>query len=510
MKKATPTYNFAVIRPDLAMEWHPRKNGKLTPRGVLPYSHIKIWWRCKKGHEWQDRVADRNRYVSKCPGCNGKYKKKIFQYNCLAFLRPDLAREWHPKKNGNLTPRDIRLNSSIKVWWRCKKGHEWQATVSNRNNTRGCPYCSGRRVCDDNCLQTINPSLAKEWHPTKNGELTPKDVMPYSNKKFWWRCKKCGHEWQARISSRALGAGCRKCYIEKQKDKRFATKKYNLAVVNPTLAREWHPTRNDRTPRDVTPGSDYMVWWRCKKCGHEWRTTVGLRNRGTGCRECAIELAKKLNSTRKVTSKNNLKVNNPKLIQEWHPTKNDRTPRDVTPWSSYKAWWKCKKCGYEWPARVYERNLGNKKCSRCNSFAMRRPDLIQEWHPTLNDRTPSDVTPGSDYMAQWICKRGHVWKMRVAHRVNDAGCPYCAGQKVCKDNCLATKNPTLAAEWHPTKNDRTPSEVTAHSSYKAWWRCNWYHEWQATVDNRSKGKGCRECWKRIQKGLRKDSAVPKF
>ena len=34
-----------------------------------------------------------------------------------------------------------------------------------------CVVLGGKRACSDNCLQTINPSLAKEWHPSKNGTL---------------------------------------------------------------------------------------------------------------------------------------------------------------------------------------------------------------------------------------------------------------------------------------------------------------------------------------------------
>lgn len=56
-------------------------------------------------------------------------------------------------------------------------------------------------MCDDNCLGTVNPSLAREWHPTKNGSLTPRDVTPSSGKKAWWICQK-GHEWDTAFISR--------------------------------------------------------------------------------------------------------------------------------------------------------------------------------------------------------------------------------------------------------------------------------------------------------------------
>ncbi len=38
-------------------------------------------------------------------------------------------------------------------------------------------------------LAEVNPALAKEWHPTKNGDLTPFDFAAKSNKKVWWKCR---------------------------------------------------------------------------------------------------------------------------------------------------------------------------------------------------------------------------------------------------------------------------------------------------------------------------------
>ena len=116
-------------------------------------------------------------------------------YN-LAVCNPQLAKEWHPTKNGSLTPKDVTPHSHKTVWWKCsknKKHPSWPATINHRSNSKGCPYCAGRKVCKDNCLQTVNPKLAKEWHPTKNGDLTPKDVTAHSGKTVWWKCKE-GHE----------------------------------------------------------------------------------------------------------------------------------------------------------------------------------------------------------------------------------------------------------------------------------------------------------------------------
>ena len=66
-----------------------------------------------------------------------KIKKSLGESN------PSLAKEWHPTKNVKLSPNDVTPKVRKKVWWICKKGHEWEARIFSRNRGRGCPYCSG-------------------------------------------------------------------------------------------------------------------------------------------------------------------------------------------------------------------------------------------------------------------------------------------------------------------------------------------------------------------------------
>ena len=206
--------DFAITHPDLAKQWHPTKNGELTPKDVTAGSNRKVWWRCDKGHEWEATVAQRACTGSKCPYCVNR--KIVSGENDLATTHPWLVVEWHPDKNGTLTPADVVAGSSRKVWWRhwCEKTeswHEWEATVSQRAKGAGCPYCSGRLILPGfNDLSTTRPDLAEQWHPTKNGDLTPVDVMAGSNRKVWWRCDK-GHEWRAPVVRRSSGSRCPEC-----------------------------------------------------------------------------------------------------------------------------------------------------------------------------------------------------------------------------------------------------------------------------------------------------------
>ncbi len=132
-------------------------------------------------------------------------------------INPEVAKEWNYERNGILRPEHFGPSSNRKVWWKCAKGHEWQAVIKSRNAGCGCPYCSGRiAIQGENDLETTNPILAKEWNYEKNNGLTPMDVMANSNKKAWWKCDK-GHEWQAVIASRNRGNGCPECYRERRK-----------------------------------------------------------------------------------------------------------------------------------------------------------------------------------------------------------------------------------------------------------------------------------------------------
>ena len=250
-RKPNPGESLAEINPELAEQWHPTKNGILTPYDVLPGSQKKVWWKCPEGddHEWDAVILDRNNGI----GCAICSNYKVVKSNCLATLNPNLANEWHPSKNGILTPEDVHPGSAKKVWWKCPNGddHEWKTVIYSRTGRRSCPICSGRKVVRSNCLKTLNPNLANEWHPSKNGKLTPKEVGINSGKKVWWKCAEGDdHEWESTVHNRTNGLGCPICSNQK------VILSNCLATVNPKLAKQWHPTKNGKlTPYDIGAGS---------------------------------------------------------------------------------------------------------------------------------------------------------------------------------------------------------------------------------------------------------------
>ena len=282
-----PKKSLAETNPELAKQWHPTLNGDLTPSDFTPGSGKKVWWKCPKGddHEWESSISHR----AKGSGCSICYGSKVVKSNSLATLNPEIAKIWHPTKNGELTPHNIKSKSNKKIWWKCKKGddHEWMATPSNvsKGYKNGCPMCSGSKFSVTNSLLNVNPKLSKQWHPINNGKLTPIEVKFNSGKKVWWKCDKANdHVWIASISHRNNGSGCPICSGRK------VVLSNCLETLNPELAKEWHPTKNgDLTPYKVSLNSGKRVWWKCPKGDdHEWKASLNSRSDGIGCPYCTL------------------------------------------------------------------------------------------------------------------------------------------------------------------------------------------------------------------------------
>jgi Probable Zinc-ribbon domain len=409
----------------------------------------------------------------------------------LATTNPQLAEEWHPSKNLPLTPRDVFATTTKKYWWVCETGHEWEAVGESRAKGTGCPYCAGKKVLAGfNDLPTTHPKLAQQWHPTKNLPLLPSAIVAGTSKQISWLCE-LGHEWQARGSKRVQGQGCPFCSgrLVKPGDN-------DLATTNPTLASEWHPTRNRKlTPSDITAGSGISVWWQCEK-GHEWQVSPDKRKSGSGCPVCIGQLVQ--------VGFNDLTTTHPDIAAQWHREKNGpTTPFDVVAGTNKKFWWVCVN-GHEWQAPGANRVrgagcpvcAGQKVLAGFNDFASRNPQLVKEWHPTKNgDLSPDAVMAGSGRLFWWQCAIGHEWQAGPYQRAQGAGCPICSGRVAWSGfNDLASTHPELAAQWHPTKNAGVaPSNFIAGTNKKIWWICDLGHEWQASGNKRVIGTGCPEC-----------------
>ena len=188
-------------------QWHPEKNGNLTPQQFLPGSSRSVWWKCRKGHTSGVpglSPGSAGRDVRYAPAAGSSKRRTIWRLSILSWRNSGTRNE----------PEHVSPGTRKKVWWTCEKGHEWQASVVSRTSLgTGCPVCSGKKVVPgENDLATAYPEIAAQWHPEKNGRQTPQEVSPFSNRKVWWKCA-LGHAYQAVVASRTMGGGdCPYCW----------------------------------------------------------------------------------------------------------------------------------------------------------------------------------------------------------------------------------------------------------------------------------------------------------
>ncbi len=196
--------------PTLLNEWDYAKN-IIKPYEIPRTYKEKVFWKCSKGHEWKATVYNRVNGTG-CPICNTGNKStrnRVCLEEWCARNKSALCSEWNYDKNGKLTPKDVSYGSHTIVWWKCSKGHEWEAQIKSRTYNHGCPYCSGtnkkaiRGVNDLEtwCKENHKEYIISEWNYDKNGELLPNMVTWGSHKRVSWKCSK-GHEWEAVIKER--------------------------------------------------------------------------------------------------------------------------------------------------------------------------------------------------------------------------------------------------------------------------------------------------------------------
>ena len=417
--------DLATLFPNLAKEWHPTKNGDLTPQDVKVRSNKKVWWLCPNNHEYQAVIAERtSNSKTNCPICykqnrtsfpeqaffyyikqlysdalNGyrdkfldkmeldiyipsirlaieydgelwhrfdklkseqtKYKKCVQQgikllriREKLAPLGSDIADEQFLiiKKDGKNSLEETIKYVLNKINFTNKKIH-----VDIKKDETKIRESYQTKVKDS--IGRIYPELIKEWHPTKNGLLTPFDCKVGSTYKVWWKCPICGFEWQASAEKRCKrGHGCLNC------SKQSPLVGINdLATLYPELIKEWHPTKNgDIKPTDIRPKSNKMYWWKCSKCGHEWQASGNNRiGHKSGCPACAGRVP--------IVGVNDLFTKFPELKIEWDSELNKEIDINSLPLGSHtKIWWKCSKCGKIWQTELRQRVKGLGKCPCCS------------------------------------------------------------------------------------------------------------------------------------------------
>ena len=481
--------DLLTTNPELISEWNYEKNTLLTPNMVKAGSSDKVWWICDKGHEWQAVISSRTVNESGCPFCSGRYA--IQGENDLMSVDSPLLKEWNYDRNGRLTPSDFKEHSARKIWWKCKKGHEWCSSISDRSRGDGCPYCSGKRVLVGfNDLAHINPYIAKEWNYEKNGNKIPQKYTCKSGIKVWWKCEK-GHEWKTSISNRSRGDGCPKCNSGirtsfPEQAIYFYVKKIYPDAVNRCTDVLPNGMEIDIFIPSINVGIEYdgSVWHESDKalekevkkyieCKRNDIFLIRVKEKGGNARENSCDVMLRIDDSFNNEAYSSLFMQLSKYIKIPNEidVKNDRVHIQEN----------------------YKTEIKN------NSFGSKYADLVVEWDSEKNGMlTPYMFSSNSGERIWWKCCKNHSWQTTISTRAKGSGCPYCSGRYAIKgENDLQTLRPEIASEWNYNKNGKLlPCEFKSQSNKKVWWKCKEGHEWEAIIANRTRrGDGCPVCGK---------------
>lgn len=451
--------------------------------------HIKVAWVCSKNpnHRWVTLLYNRARKKNSrgCPYCSNEL---LSNENCLANVNPKLASEFSLEFNNGLTPDKIQAGSGKEVYWKCPIcSYIYKAPVNQRNKGRKkCPRCSS--------LAYNHPELIKDWDQEKNKGIDPYILNKGSHKIVYWKCHKCGYEWNSMAYERCNGhkecIGCN-----------------SLANVFPEIAKDWDYERNGSlTPRDVTPYSNRIVYWKCSK-NPKHKTKKSIRDRSIyGCSLCSkgrntsisevmIYLAfKKVfpNTKNRINIENNKKLECDILIPDialaieydgYRPHKNKKNEDEEKNRNLQN--FKVKNKGLKL-IRVREKGLPELK--RYGSYSITIERHLTKLNEFFNNLLML-IEEIYNYDDKVMKKIGELRKIDI-DKIRYKAIIFLSN--IDEESSLEAVNPQLAKEWHPTKNDGLlPKHVKPYSNEVVWWQCNKCgYEWKQSIAKRSGGCGC--------------------
>ena len=147
---------------------------------------------------------------------NGR-RKLIAGENDLATVCPEAAVMWSDKNI--CSPSEVCAGNKKKALFKCPDcKQEFEARIPHvieavKNGCTGCPVCAGRKVVPGiNDLASQCPNAAAMW--SDKNTCSPSKVCVGSNKKAWFKCPNCKHEFEAIISSvvKSVNNDCTGCY----------------------------------------------------------------------------------------------------------------------------------------------------------------------------------------------------------------------------------------------------------------------------------------------------------
>lgn len=428
--------------PELLKCWDFENNAR-DPHDVSQKSNDYFYWICPKCGKSFRRTGN-NQYASLrlCDDCASdvrvaSHMEYLQEHSEKVADRPNMMAMWDYENNA-ISPNKVLAHSTIiECYWKCPIcGKLEKAAPDKKYEAKTCWDCGNKiagvtrrksEVQRKGSFAQHHPHLAKEWHPTLNGNVTPYDVTSGCGDEFYWQCK-YGHTYKTTVVERVTRhAGCPTCktslrtsfteqaiafYLSKVVKVQQHYKKggFNFDIfIEPLKAvveydgMFWH-SKGDVAERDSRKDKY------CQKKG--WRiirvkeadkvnkvegNSIYAQRRNTDYvwlinKVCSLlgvlppvdidierdtpEIYVRVNPIEK---HNSFAEQKPELLRYWHYEANAPvTPDMVLPFSHMTFSWRCPNCGHEWKDALVSVSSNKNVCPKCRKKALRQKGVNEK------------------------------------------------------------------------------------------------------------------------------------
>lgn len=408
-------------------------------------------WRCEKGHTW-DADFEIIRQGGWCMACWSEHKRKeerLEEMKAIAIER------------GGKCLSDVYINSSSKLLWECKEGHQWKAAPAQVKSKSWCIKCFHKRLAE---AKKYDIELYRKIASDRGGKLLT-DTYAGCFDKMEWQCAE-GHRWKARPAKIKSGNWCPHC---------SGNIKYTLMD---TIAEAKKHGGKFLSKEYICCNTNYK--WLCEE-GHQWTATFHSILGGSWCAVCrAKEGADKQRGT--------LDKYNEIAIQ-----KGGKCISKIYMGVHFKLKWQCAE-GHTWWATPHNIHQGS-WCRKCYfKQSGRKPIFTIEMFNKIalekGGRCLSKIYNGINAKLEWKCNKGHIWTATPSSIKKGHWCPDCAGRV--KPTMQDLK--ALAKE----RGGKCLSKVYITSKINLEWQCKEGHRWMAPLNRINRGSWCPYCNKGIK------------
>ena len=322
-----------------------------------------------------------------------------------SFASHERAIFWSDKNK--LKPEQVYKVSAKKYYFDCVKcGHEFINNPSHVSNGRWCPYCCipQKKLCGvKECIDCFEKSFdshekAKFW--SLKNEQTPEFVLKKGDKKIWFNCDKCKHDFEKQIKAVTIkNSWCPYCVNQKLCDNDECKDCFNKSFASHEKAILWS-SKNDISPRQIFKGSGEKYWFNCDNCEHDfYMSLTHISGRNSWCPYC---VNKKMCDNDECKECFNKSFASHEKVKYWS-LKNTKNPRHLFQGDSDSYWFNCDKCSHDFETRLYNVKSGY-WCPYCvNKTETKIYKILKEKYPTIESQFKVEWCKNITYLPFDFC-----------------------------------------------------------------------------------------------------------